>query len=162
MRTAAAFSRHDHAQCASQAVSRARRLCRDRGVRLTPQRQMVLELLWRSHQPIGAYALLDMLREARGCDAPPAPPTVYRALDFLVAQGLAHRLQTLNAYIGCPRPEHDHQGQFLICSRCHNAVEVFTRHVQQALSECASSHAFKIENETVELIGVCASCRSGH
>ena len=162
MQAPAAFIRHDHTQCESRAVDRARRLCRARGVRLTPQRQMVLELLWRSHQPVGAYALLEMLREARATDAAPAPPTVYRALDFLVAQGLAHRLETLNAYIGCPRPRHDHKGQFLICTRCNNAVEVFMNDVHHALNECASTYAFEIQNETVELVGMCATCRAGH
>ena len=87
---------HDHSACVEHAVARAKQVCEEKGVRLTPMRLRVLELVWRSHKPIGAYALLDEIKlEHKSA----APPTVYRALDFLMEQGLVHRIQSLNAFV---------------------------------------------------------------
>src|SRR3954453_3718975 len=93
---------HDHADCVAAALGAAERLCARRGARLTELRRRVLELIWRSHEPIGAYALLDRLGRERGRVA---PPTVYRALEFLIAHGLVHRIASLNAFIGCVHPD---------------------------------------------------------
>ena len=97
--------RHDHLDCVRAAVSRAQDLCRRRGARLTPLREHVLELVWCSHAPIGAYQLLERLADTRGRVA---PPTIYRALDFLSREGLIHRIVSLNAYVGCPQPGRPH------------------------------------------------------
>ena len=96
-----AFARpgHDHRACVDEALDGAVELCRKRGARLTGTRQRILELVWAGHRPVGAYELLAAL----GRDGQPAaPPTVYRALDFLVDQGLVHRIESLNAFVGCP------------------------------------------------------------
>ncbi|MEI9982345.1 MAG: transcriptional repressor [Aliidongia sp.] len=100
---------------------RAETVCTTRGVRLTELRRQVLELVWRRHEPVGAYDLLDELKVTH---RRAAPPTVYRALEFLIDQGLVHRLESLNAYIGCTRPEELHAGQFLICTRCDSIGEL--------------------------------------
>ena len=108
-------TRHDHRHCLKDALDRAAALCRDRGVRLTPIRRRVLELVWSGHRPLGAYDILDALQaERRGA----APPTVYRALDFLREQGLVHRIESRNSFVGCPDPDTPHGGQFLICRTC--------------------------------------------
>ena len=93
---------HDHRRCVADALDKAEALCSDRGARLTKLRCRVLELVWNSHAPIGAY---DVLRRLSQEHQSAAPPTVYRALDFLLEQGLIHRIESLNAYIGCPVPE---------------------------------------------------------
>ena len=99
-------------------MAAAERLCSERGLRFTPLRRRVLELVWSSHKPVGAYALLDALRnEALGS----APPTVYRALDFLIEQGFIHRIERMNAFVGCSHPGEAHRGFFLICGACGNA-----------------------------------------
>src|SRR5690606_23222704 len=113
---------HNHAHCVSDAMGAARQLCENRGVRLTPLRQQVLELVWQNHKPLGAYHLMDMLAAASTRRV--APPTVYRALDFLLEQGLIHRINGLNAFIGCPSPDEKHQSHFLICRLCGVAVEL--------------------------------------
>ena len=106
---------HEHAHCVSDALARAESLCAGRGARLTALRRRVLELVWQSHRPRGAYDMLDYLGED---GRPAAPLTVYRALDFLVGQGLVHRIESLNAYVGCAEPGAAHAGPFLVCDGC--------------------------------------------
>ena len=106
---------HDHANCIDGALSRADRQCREKGQRLTTIRRRVLSLILQNHEPVKAYDLLAQLRE----DNPrAAPPTVYRALDFLQEEGFVHRIATLNAFVACGEPGDVHGGQFLICSDC--------------------------------------------
>ena len=87
---------HDHSHCVSDALRAADALCARSGARLTALRRRVLELVWQSHRPLGAYDILGVLSSEDGRRA--APPTVYRALDFLLEHGLIHRLASLNAY----------------------------------------------------------------
>ena len=102
--------------------SRPRKSCApEKDLRFTPLRQRVLELVWSSHKPVGAYALLDQLRDE---DLGSAPPTIYRALDFLIEHGLIHRIERMNAFIGCSHPGEAHRGFFLICGECGNAEEL--------------------------------------
>ncbi|MEQ8192898.1 MAG: transcriptional repressor, partial [Rhodospirillales bacterium] len=112
---------HDHAHCIDEALEAAEQVCLDAGVRLTPLRRRVLEMVWQSHEPVGAYDLLDRLREER---RRAAPPTVYRALEFQLEQGLIHRIESLNAYVGCGSPQNRHGGQFLICRDCGSVAEL--------------------------------------
>ena len=147
---------HDHAQCEMQALQRAEALCKARGARLTDIRRQVLELVWKSHVPVGAYDLLDQLN-ANGKKT--QPPTVYRALEFLLEQGLIHRIESQNAFIGCTDPEHDHVGQFLICRDCGTAAELVDTRIDEAISAGANDVGFRVEHPTVELEGTCAQCR---
>ena len=149
---------HDHERCISTALEAAGRLCGQRGARLTAIRRQVLELVWRSHEPRGAYAILEILHKD---GRPVAPPTVYRALDFLRAQGLIHRIESLNAFVGCPSPGEPHTGHFMICDACGAAAEVDDRRIDEALHECASAIGFKVERETIELRGLCPGCQQG-
>jgi Fur family zinc uptake transcriptional regulator len=107
---------HGHGHCIASALAEARGLCQEKGVRLTPLRDKVLELVWQSHQPVGAYEVLAELGRQEDC--PAQPPTVYRFLDFLLEQGLIHRLSSMNAYIGYPHPGEHHHSCFLICEGC--------------------------------------------
>ena len=146
---------HDHPQCVDRALATAERLCARRGVRLTPIRRRVLELTWASHRPAGAYALLDGLRPELPSTA---PPTVYRALEFLLEHGLVHRIQSLNAFIGCPDPERLHRGLFLICDGCGDAVEIEDLKLDRALDRSAESEGFSLRSRTVEATGRCRRC----
>ncbi|MDB4002593.1 transcriptional repressor [Oceanospirillaceae bacterium] len=152
---ATAFSPHDHSHCISSAIDHAQNLCTERGVRLTPVRQRVLELVWRSHQPIGAYELLAALAK-EGFNS--APPTVYRALEFLGEQGLLHKLDSLNAYVGCCNPDTPHQGHFLLCEACNKAQELESQYINLALKLSADQHGFEIQRHTIEIIGTCKEC----
>ena len=148
---------HDHSQCVSDALTAAEQVCERAGARLTTLRKRVLELVWQSHRPLGAYDLLETL--AREDDRRPAPPTVYRALDFLQEQGLVHRIASLNAFIGCASPEHTHQGHFLICRNCRVAIELDQSLIHPAIAEVAQQMDFAVEAETVEIAGLCNHCR---
>ncbi|NBC15539.1 MAG: transcriptional repressor [Gammaproteobacteria bacterium] len=138
----------------TQALSRAEALCRERGVRLTTQRRRVLELVCRANRPVGAYELLDQLRDGGSA----APPTVYRALDWLLAQGLVHKLETLHAYIGCTHPEHPHASQFLICNGCGGVTELEDQAIAGSLASVAAETGFRPSRPVVEVIGTCSDC----
>lgn len=147
---------HDHRRCIEEALSEAGARCAERGARLTPLRRRVLEIVWQSHRPLGAYAILEVLGgEGRSA----APPTVYRALDFLLENGLVHRIASLNAFVGCRRPGHAGGGQFLICQRCGNAAELNDDGVERAIGRSAASTGFEVERHTVEVAGLCPECR---
>lgn len=149
---------HDHAHCVADALAVADRLCAERGVRLTPLRRRVLEMVWQSHRPVKAYDLLDQLRERR---QRAAPPTVYRALEFLRHEGLVHRLESLNAFVGCGDPRHAHAGQFLICRRCEAVAELSDPEITRLIAERARALGFHLGSQTIELDGLCPGCQAG-
>jgi Fur family zinc uptake transcriptional regulator len=157
-RTGFAPPGHDHALCIDGALAAAERQCAAKGARLTEQRRRVLELIWRSHAPVGAYTLLDQLRDG-GMRA--QPPTVYRALEFLVANGLIHRIELLNAYVGCADPDESHVGQFLICTGCRSAAEIDDPGIGVAIAARAREIGFSVSRATVEISGLCPNCRAG-
>lgn len=141
-------------------LDRAAEQCAARGAQLTPLRRRVMRLVLEAGQPVGAYALLDKLRDERG---PAAPPTVYRALDFLLEQGLVHKLERLNAFTPCAEAGHDHgtQGhphQFLICRTCGDTIELTDHAVAHALEHAAKKAGFTPQKMTVEIEGTCARC----
>jgi len=151
---------HDHGLCIDSALARADGLCDRRGARLTALRRRVLELVWQDHTAVKAYDLLRQLGEQPGAaSASVKPPTVYRALDFLLAHGLIHRLESLNAYVGCPHPDRAHDGSFLICERCGKVREVGSEALDSLLDEAATDHDFTLRARTVELRGICRPCQ---
>lgn len=150
------FSHHDHDRCVEEAVADAERICEARNERLTPLRRTVLELVWKSHKPVKAYDLLAMLSEFH---ERPAPPTVYRALDFLQEAGLVHKIQSRNAYVGCAEPSREHQGQFLICGHCGDIAELDDGALVDRIRENAKRVGFLVKTETVEVLGLCKACQ---
>jgi Fur family zinc uptake transcriptional regulator len=147
---------HDHDHCIEDAVSAAEKLCAAKGVRFTPLRRRVLELVWSSHKPVGAYALLDLLRDE---DLGSAPPTIYRTLDFLIEHGLIHRIERMNAFIGCSHPGEAHRGFFLICGECGNAEELESGAVADTIAASANRRGFAARDMTLEVTGTCGACR---
>ncbi|HRF43681.1 MAG TPA: Fur family transcriptional regulator [Candidatus Competibacteraceae bacterium] len=139
------------------ALSEAETVCQQRGVRLTELRRRVLEIIWNHSSPLGAYAILDVLRNdgRQG-----APPTVYRALDFLLEQGFIHRLASLNVFTGCRQPGAHHSGQFLICRDCGQVDELSNLTVDAALRAEAMARDFEVSAQTVEVLGRCLMCRN--
>ena len=115
----------------------------------------MLELVWRSHAPIGAYQILDQLAAGRGRVA---PPTVYRALEFLSREGLVHRIESLNAYVGCSSPTLPHEAYFFICRACGDAAEFDDDELTATLTRCVRRASFEVESSKVELSGLCARC----
>jgi Fur family zinc uptake transcriptional regulator len=146
---------HDHQGCINTALAVAERLCDERGVRFTPLRRRVLELIWSNHESVKAYDLLDTLK---GFDKSAKPATVYRTLDFLLEQGLIHRIESLNAFVGCQHPERRHELLLLICERCHNVDErPALELIDAATREIRNAH-FLPQHQSYEVRGLCASC----
>lgn len=133
----------------------AEQLCETRNLRFTQSRRRVLELVCQYSEPVGAYTLLDNLK-SDGISA--APPTVYRALDFLLENGLIHRLATNNTYLACAHPHEQHEGLFLVCDSCGSTQEVHTRGVMSAVKRSAKEYNFKVVHAAVEVSGICDQC----
>ncbi len=150
--------RHQHGHDAKAFIGAVASACELRGLRLTPLRLRVLELIAEAGKPVKAYDLLDRLREGRGGAA---PPTVYRALDFLLEHRFIHKLESVNAFVGCHHPNEAHQVPFLICDVCSGAVEICDERVSRLLGEQAREHGFKVRAQTLEVHGVCEDCREG-
>ena len=144
--------RHSPRERVALAVS----ICEGRGVRMTELRRRILELLWASGRPTGAYELIEAV--TRRDSRPVGPPTVYRALEFLMAQGLVSRIESLNAYVPCVHPERDHDCLFFICSRCRASIELEDPRIGGLLAEDAAVLGFVATRRTVEVEGTCAQC----
>lgn len=143
---------------APDALARAEALCRARGARLTPIRRRVLEALYATHRPLGAYDIAEALPPGNGRRL--APIAIYRALDFLIGQGLVHRLASRNAFIACP---HGHGPRdlvaFLICERCQGVDELVSRRISDAVSQALAEEGFEPRLKVLEISGACAHCR---
>jgi len=150
------FETHDHQTCQKHALARAEEIVRDRGLRLTPVRRRVLEILLEEHRALGAYAVLDRLVEEGFARQ---PPVAYRALDFLVENGLAHRIRRLNAYAACIEPGHEHPVTFLICESCDTVAETAPVELQDAIDHTARDAGFVVSRVSLEAVGTCNACR---
>jgi Fur family zinc uptake transcriptional regulator len=148
---------HDHNRCSADALRYAEALCNQRAQRLTPTRRQVLEVLLESHKPLGAYEIID---RAAKHGARHAPITVYRALDFLIENGLAHRIESRNAFIACGH-RHDPGDLvvFLICERCGEVGEAPAQAVAESLKAATRAAGFTPKAPVIEITGVCGNCR---
>jgi Fur family zinc uptake transcriptional regulator len=136
-------------------LDKAARACARRGAQLTELRRRVLSLILEAEAPLTAYQLLDRLREIhKGA----VPPTIYRALDFLMQQRLIHKIERLNAFIACMESGHQHPVQFLICRQCGAVAEIGDRAAAQALADAAERKGFHAQHAIVEIEGTCAAC----
>ncbi|OYU49881.1 MAG: hypothetical protein CFE31_05945 [Rhizobiales bacterium PAR1] len=161
-------SPHAHVSCCEahrvspvETLRAAEAICAQNGLRMTPQRRAVLVALVEAKKPLGAYDLIEALRE-EGQGRSPAPIAIYRALDFLREQGFIHRLETLNAFIACPhlhgREAQEERVMFLICEACHHAEEVATSALTTPLATIAAEHGFVAKRQVIELAGLCRHC----
>lgn len=146
-----AFDTHNHAHCVQSGLAELERHCREQKLKLTPIRRRVFEILQQQHKAMGAYDILDVLRnEGLGSQ----PPVAYRALEFLVSHGFAHKIEGLNAFVACAHPEQSHVPAFMICKSCDRVAETEA----PAMSKQASRTGFAIESTVVEAIGICSNC----
>lgn len=150
------FTNHDHAACISDNLARVDEKCSETGLQFTPVRRRVLEILLEEHRALGAYDILDKLRkEGLGSQ----PPVAYRALDFLVSNGFAHKIENLNAFIACNRPGDEHAPAFLICLKCDSVAETHTELTKGQIGRVAKDASFQIDRIVVEVEGVCPQCQ---
>ena len=149
---------HDHGRCAADALRQAEAICNGRGQKFTPIRRQVLQAMLATHRPLGAYEIIDALA---GHMARPAPITVYRALDFLMENGLVHRIESRNAFLACAH-NHDTTSTvaFLICDRCGSVGEIPAGPVADSISDAVRATGFAPKLSVVEISGTCGHCQS--
>ena len=151
-------SAHDHRSCVEGALDAAQSIAAKERLRFTPLRRRVFEIVSQSHRPLGAYEVLDALGQAESRRRRIAPPTVYRALDFLRAHGFVHRIDSLNAFVACFAPARPHRAYFFLCDECGRAAEIEDAGLSAALRNCAGLARFSVARETVEIAGLCGDC----
>lgn len=156
--TALGFERHDHTTCIAGGLGAVERHCARHKLQLTPVRRRVLEILLQEHRALGAYDILDILRDD---DLGSQPPVAYRALDFLVRHGFAHKIERLNAFVACARPGEDHTPAFLICRGCDAVAEARADPASGMLGRAARESGFRLEQAVVEAVGLCPRCAAG-
>lgn len=148
---------HNHAKCIDHTLQKAEQLCNYHGTRLTPIRRKVLELICKEPRPVKAYDLLNQVKP----NSEAKPTTVYRALDFLLEQGLIHKVESLNAYVSCNVPEQQHhEPLFLICEYCGEIEERPAQKLMESIAWQKNTVGFQTRKQIFELHGVCARCTS--
>lgn len=150
---------HNHSNCIQTALDNATQLCTQRGVQLTDIRKQVLELIWENHHAVKAYDLLERIKPLQTAAK---PATIYRALDFLMEQGFIHRVESLNAFIGCCNLQTVHQQLLLICKQCQNVEERAADLVMDALKQELKQAGFTAHHQAIEIQGICADCQTTH
>lgn len=149
------FEQHDHHACVQGGMAAAEARCAKEGLRFTAVRKKTLEILLQEHRALGAYEVLDRLRdEGFGSQ----PPVAYRALEFLVAHGFVHKIEKLNAFVACANPGTAHSPAFMICRECDAVAETQSMPARGALGDAARAAGFVIEKTVVEAEGLCPTC----
>lgn len=140
-------------------VERARRMAKQSGSRLTAIREHVYLALLRAEQPMKAYDILETL-EGVGAQK---PPTVYRALDWLIELGLVRRISTVSKFVAAPLEPSPDSIAYLLCRRCGQAEAINVGSLGQSLRATAKAKGFKEEETVIELMGLCETgpCAEG-
>lgn len=155
---------HNHRQCIAKCLQNADNITLQAGKKLTPQRLQVLQILLNDHRAMGAYDILDLMqRQPLGTQSKPQPPTVYRALEFLLELGLIHKVESQNSYYACTidKPANgQHMAQAFICNLCGIVEEKAVLSGAQGLFKKADGFGFKIDKVIMECRGTCAVCQT--
>jgi Fur family zinc uptake transcriptional regulator len=138
-------------------IKTAEKLCQQQAIRFTDQRRQVLEIIAVATAPVGAYEILDQIRQIH---PGAAPPTVYRALEFLQQHGLIHKLESLHAYVACNHPGDPHTSQFLICFDCGKVKELDDVGISSSVKQAATASGFQPTERLVEVTGTCEKCQT--
>jgi Fur family zinc uptake transcriptional regulator len=146
---------HDHSSDPGELLADAEKRCAEAGEAFTPLRRRVLEALIDHKGPAKAYDLMSLIAPG---EAPAKPPTIYRTLDFLQRLGLAHRIESVNAYVACGVGACARSTMFLICEQCGSAEEFDAGHALVDLGEAAAQEGFRIKRTMIEATGLCADC----
>lgn len=137
-------------------LAKARDFCEQKGARFTPLREKVYQILLDKNRPMGAYELLDILKET---EESAKPATVYRALDFLLDFELIHKLESTNSFVACHHFGCSHPVQFLICDSCGDVAEIQSEGIEDKLNDQAKDRGFLISKQTIEAHGLCMDCQ---
>lgn len=145
----------NHKACTNEALKNAGEICKKKGVKLTKLRETVLRLVWKSHGYVKAY---DLLEDLKKIDNSAKPPTIYRSLDFLLEHGFIHKIQSLNAYVGCGHPNTHDNCYFLICNECQNIEEHCSKNINDIVTNTSEKINFLPNQITLEISGTCKEC----
>jgi Fur family zinc uptake transcriptional regulator len=151
------YSCDHHGLCIEDALQKADKICKDKGLRFTTIRRKILEMIWSSHSPAKAYDILEKLQKQVSAAR---PTTVYRSLDFLQDNGLVHKLNTLSAYVGCSHPLEHKYCYFLICNECGQIKECCDSKLTDAIQLSSNQNKFKLNQITLEIQGSCQLCKT--
>jgi Fur family transcriptional regulator, zinc uptake regulator len=155
--TTCSHSQHRHSS--EEILAHAQAFCEANNLRLTPLRAQVLSLIAKSNGPAKAYTLLDQLKPDHHAAA---PPTIYRAVDFLLEHGFIHKIESINAFVACPHPGDSHVAQFLLCDQCSSVTEIDSAELPELLTSLAQRQHFKARKLVVEVHGICRHCSAAH
>jgi len=144
-----------HKSCIKDALIEAKNICEQRGVKLTKLRETVLKLIWKNHNYVKAY---DLLEDLKKIDSSAKPPTIYRSLEFLMENGFIHKIQSLNAFVGCSHPNEHNECYFLICKECQNIEECHSENINEFVQFTSSNNNFSANKVTLEISGICQEC----
>jgi Fur family zinc uptake transcriptional regulator len=158
MPTPISLTSHNHHRCVDTALKAAQSYCQNHAEKFSGMREAVFRAVWTSHKPIGAYDILDQLSRAE-TGKRLAPPTVYRALEFLLEHRLIHRINSLNAFVGCSEPGCHPNSQFLICQNCKLAIEIDDQTLHKPLNNLINNQQFSNVTVHLELLGLCPKCQ---
>jgi len=136
-------------------------ISKDKGINLTNKRRKIFDIVIKSAKPISAYDIVSEFQETYDEQIPVM--SVYRILNFLIDNGLVHKLDSINQYIVCEHLdcEHEHLNtQFLICNDCNSTEEIMIRdELHQQLTNDIDQTGFKLKELKFELHGICANCQ---
>ena len=152
--TTSIFQKHNHDACFGNAMEEIETHCLKNNLQFTPLRRKVFEFLLKDHRPLGAYEILDLLREEGFAST---PPIAYRVLDFLIEQGFVHKIQGLNSFVPCSQPGNTHSPTFMICRTCEKVAEIDNKESGINFKK-ALPIDFRMEKSIVEILGICRSC----
>ena len=148
---------HDHRKCSKKVIQNAEETCLKFSLNFTPIRKKVLEIISSNHKPSRAYDLLEKLRDDGFCDK---PPTIYRALDFLIENKIVHKLNTINAYVACFDEESEEISCFLICEMCQEIEEFHNKNLNKVLTNIGKKRGIEIKNLNLEIGFKCQECKN--
>ena len=144
-----------HNSCIKDALIEAKTICEQKGVKLTKLRETVLKLIWKNHSYVKAY---DLLEDLKKIDSSAKPPTIYRSLEFLMENGFIHKIQSLNAFVGCSHPNEHNECYFLICKKCQNIEECHSENINEFVQSTSNNNNFSANQVTLEISGICQEC----
>jgi Fur family zinc uptake transcriptional regulator len=139
-----------------RALQAAQRICEHRGLRLTELRAAVLRYIARTDRPMGAYPLLALLQQEFGRKH--TPPTIYRALDFLLEIGSIMRVESRNAYVLRDHPERAGSPVLFVCDRCDSSVTIENPGLAKLIETNAAALKFHLTRPIIECSGTCGRC----
>jgi Fur family zinc uptake transcriptional regulator len=137
-------------------TQKAKLICDGKGARFTTIREKVFRLLAEKQTGVGAYDLLEQLKQT---EPNAKPATIYRALDFLAEMGFIHKIESTNAFMLCHHFDHSHPVQLLICELCGHVEELHSTSLTHELNSLATEKGFQVSTQTIEARGKCKSCK---